>query len=214
MAKGNALDEDATARATGSGCPSDHGRDHHAGRRRGQRPWRSAGRREWITGRAGRERFLVLAGSTIQQRRRRSARGHPGCFRCCRFEHDLGNDQPGCLSQPGRWRKLGTTQSRSGRLGDLVVTGLLQNPSKPEELTISTWGYGLFRSTNGGAQWTRLTDPLAVAGRATAALLRGRQPSRAPDGAGVNSRTLMYQPCAANMYQKNRRTHCEMLRLV
>ena len=30
----------------------------------------------------------------------------------------------------------------------------------------------------------------------------------------VNSRTLMYQPCAANMYQKNRRTHCETLRLV
>ena len=35
-----------------------------------------------------------------------------------------------------------------------------------------------------------------------------------PWGLGVNSRTLMYQPCAANMYQKNRRTHCETLRLV
>jgi energy-coupling factor transporter ATP-binding protein EcfA2 len=27
----------------------------------------------------------------------------------------------------------------------------------------------------------------------------------------VNSRTLMYQRCAANVYQKNGRTHCESL---
>lgn len=30
----------------------------------------------------------------------------------------------------------------------------------------------------------------------------------------VNSRPLMYQRCAANVYQKNRRTHCETIRLV
>ena len=31
-------------------------------------------------------------------------------------------------------------------------------------------------------------------------------------GFSVNSRTLMYQRCAANVYQKNGRTHCESLR--
>ena len=31
-------------------------------------------------------------------------------------------------------------------------------------------------------------------------------------GVVVNSRTLMYQRCAANLYQKNGRTHCESLR--
>lgn len=41
-----------------------------------------------------------------------------------------------------------------------------------------------------------------------------RPPDNVNPDCSVNSRTLMYQPCAANMYQKNRRTHCETLRLV
>lgn len=61
-----------------------------------------------------------------------------------------------------------------GGYGDLVVTGLAIDPTDSETLVIATWGYGLLRSTDSGANWSRLTDPLGTRALDT----RGR------DGAG------------------------------
>ncbi len=47
-----------------------------------------------------------------------------------------------------------------GGYGDLVVTGLAIDPVDPKVLVIGTWGYGLLKSIDGGANWTRLADPL------------------------------------------------------
>lgn len=47
-----------------------------------------------------------------------------------------------------------------GGYGDLVVTGIAIDPTDSQTLIISTWGYGLLRSTDSGMNWTRLPDPL------------------------------------------------------
>ena len=49
-----------------------------------------------------------------------------------------------------------------GGYGDLVISGIAQDPLDAATLIIGTWGYGVFRSTNSGDTWTRLTDPLAT----------------------------------------------------
>jgi len=49
-----------------------------------------------------------------------------------------------------------------GGYGDLVISGLAQDPVDAATLIIGTWGYGVFRSTNSGDNWARLTDPLAT----------------------------------------------------
>ena len=56
-------------------------------------------------------------------------------------------------------------QSRSrglGGYGDLVITKIAQDPVSADTFYISTWGYGVFKSTNEGNDWVRLTNPLAV----------------------------------------------------
>lgn len=47
-----------------------------------------------------------------------------------------------------------------GGYGDLVISGLAIDPVDPKVLIIGTWGYGLLKSTDSGATWTRLADPL------------------------------------------------------
>ncbi len=57
-----------------------------------------------------------------------------------------------------------TWEPRNGGLGgygDLVVSWLAIDPINSQRLLIGTWGYGLFRSTDSGVNWSRLTDPLA-----------------------------------------------------
>jgi hypothetical protein len=58
-----------------------------------------------------------------------------------------------------------TWEPRNGGLGgygDLVVSWLAVDPTNHQRLLIGTWGYGLFQSTDSGANWSRLTDPLAA----------------------------------------------------
>ena len=58
-----------------------------------------------------------------------------------------------------------TWEPRNGGLGgygDLVVSWLAIDPTNHQKLLIGTWGYGLFQSTDSGANWSRLTDPLAA----------------------------------------------------
>ncbi len=65
-----------------------------------------------------------------------------------------------------------TWEPRNGGLGgygDLVVSGIVRHPTNPDILFIATWGYGLFKSTDAGRNWTRLTDPLASGTQAMAA---------------------------------------------
>jgi photosystem II stability/assembly factor-like uncharacterized protein len=50
-----------------------------------------------------------------------------------------------------------------GGYGDLVISGIAQDPVDAATLIIGTWGYGVFRSTNSGDSWVRLTDPLTGA---------------------------------------------------
>ena len=50
-----------------------------------------------------------------------------------------------------------------GGYGDLVISGIAQDPLDTATLIIGTWGYGVYRSTNSGDTWARLTDPLATA---------------------------------------------------
>lgn len=50
-----------------------------------------------------------------------------------------------------------------GGYGDLVVTGIAIDPVDPKTLIIGTWGYGLLKSTDSGANWSRLPDPLPPA---------------------------------------------------
>ena len=50
-----------------------------------------------------------------------------------------------------------------GGYGDLVISGIAQDPVDAATFIIGTWGYGVFRSTNSGDTWARLTDPLATA---------------------------------------------------
>ncbi len=61
-----------------------------------------------------------------------------------------------------------------GGYGGLVITDLEIDPTNHQRLVISTWGYGLSESTDGGLHWARLADPLASA---------DLQPSAAPDPA-------------------------------
>ena len=54
-------------------------------------------------------------------------------------------------------------QPRNGGLGgygDLVITGIAIDPTDSRILIIGTWGYGLLKSTDSGANWTRLGDPV------------------------------------------------------
>lgn len=53
-----------------------------------------------------------------------------------------------------------------GGYGDLVISGLALHPTNSQTLFIGTWGYGIFRTTDSGAHWTRLPDPLAASGNA------------------------------------------------
>ena len=56
-----------------------------------------------------------------------------------------------------------TWESRShglGGYGALVISGLAIHPTVPQNLVIGTWGYGLYVSSDSGANWTRLADPL------------------------------------------------------
>jgi photosystem II stability/assembly factor-like uncharacterized protein len=75
-----------------------------------------------------------------------------------------------------------TWEPRNGGLGgygDLVISGIARHPTNPDILIIATWGYGLFRSTDAGRNWTRLTDPLATGSQAAAALPAGLPEVRA-----------------------------------
>ncbi len=75
-----------------------------------------------------------------------------------------------------------TWEPRNGGLGgygDLVVSGIVRHPTNPDILYIATWGYGLFKSTDAGRNWTRLTDPLATGIQAMAALPPGLPEVRA-----------------------------------
>ena len=49
-----------------------------------------------------------------------------------------------------------------GGYGDLVVSGLAMDPTTPTTLVIGTWGLGLLKTTDSGANWSRLADPLAT----------------------------------------------------
>lgn len=65
-----------------------------------------------------------------------------------------------------------TWEPRNGGLGgygDLVISGIARHPTNPDILYIATWGYGLFKSTDAGRNWTRLTDPLASGAQMMAA---------------------------------------------
>ena len=69
-----------------------------------------------------------------------------------------------------------------GGYGGLVVTDLEIDPTNHQRLVAGTWGYGLAESTDGGLQWTRLTDPLASADlQSTAALDRAAPQVRVGD---------------------------------
>lgn len=75
-----------------------------------------------------------------------------------------------------------TWEPRNGGLGgygDLVISGIARHPTNPNTLYIATWGYGLFRSTDAGLNWTRLTDPLATGIQANTALPPGAPEVRA-----------------------------------
>jgi len=65
-------------------------------------------------------------------------------------------------------------EPRNGKLGgygQLVVTGLAIDPTNSQILIISTWGAGLLKSTDAGATWTPLPDPLALTSLAQVSLL-------------------------------------------
>ena len=47
-----------------------------------------------------------------------------------------------------------------GGYGDLVISGISIDPSNTSTIYLGTWGYGLYKSTDSGDHWTRLSDPL------------------------------------------------------
>jgi photosystem II stability/assembly factor-like uncharacterized protein len=47
-----------------------------------------------------------------------------------------------------------------GGYGDLVDSGIAIDPNNPSTLYLATWGYGIFKSTDLGDHWVRLSDPL------------------------------------------------------
>ncbi|MBK9053640.1 MAG: hypothetical protein IPL78_22880 [Chloroflexi bacterium] len=47
-----------------------------------------------------------------------------------------------------------------GTYGGLEVTNLVIDPTNSQTLYISTWGDGVYKSTDGGQNWTLLTDPV------------------------------------------------------
>jgi len=53
-----------------------------------------------------------------------------------------------------------------GSYGQLVVTGIVIDPSNSNTLYISTWGAGLLRSVDAGDNWTPLSDPLRPSSQA------------------------------------------------
>lgn len=56
-------------------------------------------------------------------------------------------------------------QPRNGGLGgygDLVISSIAFDPTDSRIIIIGTWGYGLLKSTDSGATWTRLPDPLSA----------------------------------------------------
>ena len=63
-----------------------------------------------------------------------------------------------------------------GDYGDVVVTGLVLDPTIPNTLIVGTWGYGLLRSNDGGMRWSRLADPLGDSRLSAGALDREDHP--------------------------------------
>jgi hypothetical protein len=47
-----------------------------------------------------------------------------------------------------------------GGYGDLVVSGIAIDRSNPTTVYLGTWGYGIFKSTDNGDHWARLSNPL------------------------------------------------------
>jgi len=47
-----------------------------------------------------------------------------------------------------------------GGYGDLVISGISIDPGTPSTIYLGTWGYGIFKSTDSGDHWTRMSDPL------------------------------------------------------
>lgn len=47
-----------------------------------------------------------------------------------------------------------------GGYGDLVDSGIAIDPNNSMTVYLATWGYGIFKSTDRGDHWTRLSDPL------------------------------------------------------
>ncbi len=97
-----------------------------------------------------------------------------------------------------------TWEPRNGGLGgygDLVVNWMALDPTNSQKLLIGTWGYGLFKSTDSGANWSRLTDPLATsAARAESATgpepppVRAGGPSGSYDLAGLSAAPQKVRP--------------------
>ncbi len=54
-----------------------------------------------------------------------------------------------------------------GGYGALQVTGLAIDPTDSRILIISTWGYGLMKSTDSGMSWSSLKDPLSTTASTT-----------------------------------------------
>jgi photosystem II stability/assembly factor-like uncharacterized protein len=47
-----------------------------------------------------------------------------------------------------------------GGYGDLVISGIAIDPNNSSTIYLATWGYGIFKSTDMGDHWVRLSDPL------------------------------------------------------
>lgn len=72
-----------------------------------------------------------------------------------------------------------------GRYGELFISALALEPGDGQTLIVGTWGYGLLRSTDGGARWSRLADPLG--GLNAVALDRQARPPLVAGGPSYDS---------------------------
>ena len=114
-------------------------------------------------------------------------------------------------------RESGDLWGCAGALGSLGWVALLRRDfSRTRELLGESMRIRQEIGDRGGLAWCleKLAEAATLEAQALPALQRRETQQRAVrmlGAAAVNSRTLMYQRCAANVYQKNERPHCESL---
>jgi hypothetical protein len=89
-----------------------------------------------------------------------------------------------------------------GQLDSIETNSKLDAPTLPERVK---------RSRSKAARSVAWQERQRLVNRETGEILAGEDGNLLTLADVVNSRTLMYQRCAANVYQKNERTHCESL---